>query len=240
MAIPWIKIFNTITLGAFLLLFACAAPDKDLGSSPGLSISKPPKTLAILPFENNSVTEPELYSPLSNGLSAMLITDLKQMGTSLKLIERNKIAAILKEIALGQSGIVDQSTAIQAGRILGAQGIAFGSFMVLGRKVRIDARIIQVETSEVIMAESITGASDGFLELEKELAQKIATSLKIAIASRTSSIARSEKGMEAAVYFARGVEALDGGREEEARKLFDQCIQLDPAYRTQVKGIVGP
>jgi TolB-like protein len=236
-----IKNLNALVLGAFLLFFACAAPERGKPSRMARPISEPPKTLAIFPFENNSVTDPEKYAPLSNGLSAMLITDLKQIGTSLKLIERSKITALVKEIAMGQSGMIDQSTAVQAGRILGAQSIAFGSFMVLGSKVRIDARIIKVETSEVLMAESITGASHGFLELERELARKIASSLKVTIASRISSIAHSEKGrLEAAVSFARGVEALDDGRREEARKLFDRCIQLDPAYRTQVEGIAGP
>ncbi len=195
-----------------------------------------PKTLAILPFENNSVTEPEKFAPLGKGLSAMLITDLKKSGTSLKLIERNKIQALLKEIALSQSGSVDQSTAIKAGKILGAQSIAFGSYMVLGKDVRIDTRIVNVETSELLMAESIAGGSNNFIGLERDLAQKIAGSLKIALQPPTS---KTQSDINAALYFSQGLEALDRGDKTEAKLLFDKCIQLDSAYQDQVDNLPG-
>jgi len=190
-----------------------------------------PTTLAILPFENNSITEPEKYAPLSKGLAAMLITDLKKTGTSLKLIERGKIQAIIKEIALGQTGSVDKSTAMKAGKILGAQSIAFGSFMVLGQNVRIDIRIVKVETSELIMSEGIDGSADNFITLERELAQKIADSLKVALKPSTG---KSKSDINAAIYFSQGLDALDRGDTAEAKRLFDKCIKLDSAYKDQV------
>ncbi|MBC8463437.1 MAG: hypothetical protein H8D61_00500 [Deltaproteobacteria bacterium] len=190
-----------------------------------------PTTLAILPFENNSITEPDKYAPLSKGLAAMLITDLKKTGTSLILIERGKIQAIIKEIALGQTGSVDKSTAMKAGKILGAQSIAFGSFMVLGKNVRIDTRIVKVETSELIMSEGIDGSADNFITLERELAQKIADSLKVALKPSTG---KSKSDINAAIYFSQGLDALDRGDTAEAKRLFDKCIKLDSAYKDQV------
>jgi len=142
---------------------------------PALAGGQSIQTLAIFPFENNSVTDPGPYEPLCNGLSAMLITDLKNAGTRLKVVERDKIKAVLKEIALGQSGAVDQATAIQAGKILGAQTIAFGSFMVLEGQVRIDVRIIYVETSEMILGDYVMGSRKKFMKLERQLAKKIAS-----------------------------------------------------------------
>ncbi len=195
-----------------------------------------PKTLAILPFENNSVTDPEQYAPLSKGLSAMLITDLNKSGTSLKLIERDKIQSILKEIALSQSGGVDAATAVRAGKILGAQSIAFGSFMVIGKTVRIDTRIIEVETSEMIMAESITGDSDSFMELEQKLAKKIAGSLKIALEPGKT---KSVNDINAALYFSRGLDALDKGDNVTAKKMFKKCIELDISFKNRVDRVKG-
>ncbi len=182
------------------------------------------------------MTDPELYAPLTKGLSAMLITDLNKSGSTLKLIERGKIQSLLKEIALGQTGCVDESTAIRAGNILGAQTIAFGSFIVLGKKVRIDTRIIRVETSELIMAESIDGDSDDFMSLERGLAAKIARSLKVVFQPET---ATSESDINAALYFSRGLDALDRGDREEAKILFKKSIELDPAYKKQVDGVRG-
>jgi TolB-like protein len=195
-----------------------------------------PETLAILPFENNSVSDAQRYEPLSKGLAAMLITDLNKQESALKLIERDKIAALLQEIALGQSGVVDQATALRAGRILGAQSIAFGSFMVLAEQVRIDLRIVNVETSELILADSIIGASDAFIALEGRLAAKIARSLRIAFKPEAPGAAGS---MDAALLFSLGVAALDRGETAEADRLFAQCVDLDPAYRYQVDSVKG-
>jgi len=201
-----------------------------------ISIGQELKTLAILPFENNSVTEPEKYDPLSKGLSAMLITDLAGSSDDLKIIEREKIAAIIKEIALGQSGSVDESTAIEVGKILGAQTIAFGSFMVLGKQVRIDMRIVKVETSETILGDSVTGDSDEFIELERELARKISESLQVAYASRSG---EPSSGIDAALLFSQGLDALDRGDKDTAKKLFSECVAKDASYQAQVDNVKG-
>lgn len=198
------------------------------------ALNQDPKTLAILPFENNSITDPERYAPLSKGLSAMLITDLNQSGSTLKLIERTKIQDLLKEMALSLSGSVDESTAVSVGKVLGAQTIAFGSFIVLGGNVRIDVRIIKVETSELVMAESIMGNSDDFLNLERNLAKKIAGSLKMAFKPET---ATPKSDINAALYFSKGLEAWDRGNKAEAKRFFDKCIELDYAYKEQIDNL---
>jgi TolB-like protein len=194
-------------------------------------------TLVILPFENNSVTDTQRFEPLSKGLSAMLITDLSNSKTRLKVVEREKIQAILKEIALGQSGAVDESTAIEAGRILGARAIAIGSFMVIEKKVRIDTRIIDIETSKVMMADSIMGGSDDFINLEQELAQKIAESFEVDLDTKNIT---SKGSISAALYFSKGLEALDRGDHAEADRQFRKSIKMDPAYKEQVEKARGP
>jgi len=192
------------------------------------------QTLAILPFDNNSISEPEKYAPLSNGLAAMLITDLNKNDSVLTVIERNKIKSILKEIALGQLGGVDESTAIKAGKILGAQSIGFGSFTIMGDMIRIDVRIIKVESSELVMAESVNGETKNFMALETELATKIADTLKTSLKDVSG---KSKSSIDAALYFSKGIDAMDKGNKKEAQKLFNKAIELDPTYRIQVQAI---
>ncbi|MDP2644973.1 MAG: hypothetical protein Q8P24_08535, partial [Desulfobacterales bacterium] len=73
-----------------VLFFGCAAPQVGKETpAPQVMESRTPTTLAVLPFENNSITDPARYEPLGRGLAAMLITDLKNAGTSLRLIERS-------------------------------------------------------------------------------------------------------------------------------------------------------
>ncbi|MBU1229859.1 MAG: CsgG/HfaB family protein [Proteobacteria bacterium] len=219
----------TLTALAALLLLLVCAPGRAAAQDSAVT------TLAVLPFENNSVTDAKSYDPLTQGLAAMLITDLKMAGTSLKVIERAQIAALLKEVALGQTGMVDAATAVRAGKLLGAQSIAFGAFMVLGSDVRLDARIIKVETSECMQASSISGSKSDFMKLERQLAEKIAAALKVTLAAAPP----ARGGMDAAMLYSRGLEALDKGNRAEAEKLFAETVAADPAYKRQVDGIMG-
>jgi TolB-like protein len=195
-----------------------------------------PKTLAIFPFENNSVTDPQTFTPLCKGLAAMLITDLSKAGSSLKVIERENIKALIEEMALSESGVVDESTAVRLGKLLGAQSIAFGSFIVMGNQVRIDARIIKVETGELVMADAIMGSSDNFMGLVNDLARKLAASLKVAFHAAKPG---TQSSLDAALFFCKGLDAFDRGNKTEAELLFRKCLEIDPAYQTQVENIQG-
>jgi len=209
-------------------LFLCSSYSQALAAS---------ETIAILPFANNSFTDHAKYEPLGPGLSAMLMTDLVQYAPDLKVIERQKLAAVLKEVALGQTGVVDMATGVEAGRILGAANIAVGSFTVLGSQVRLDARIVRVETSEVLGAESIMGTSDSLLFLEQQLAQKIATSFK---ADWKGSAKVSKAGsLDAGLLYSQGVAAWDAGSREDAERLFKECIAQDSNYVKQIKALRG-
>ncbi|MDY6905403.1 MAG: CsgG/HfaB family protein [Thermodesulfobacteriota bacterium] len=200
--------------------------------SAGIQASATTRTMAILPFENNSITDAQKYNPLCNGLSVMLMTELSNISTeAFKLIEREKIRALLDEIALGQTGTIDPSTAARIGKLLGAQSIGFGAFMVLGKQVRIDLRIIQVETGELIMAESITGDTEDFLSLEHDLARKIAKTMDTKL---TEAASPSKSSIDAALLFARGVDALEKGDKTEAKKFFKRAVALDPAYQVKM------
>ena len=99
----------------------------------------PAITVAILNFENNSVTDIEKVEPLTKGLASMLATDLARIK-SLQIVERAKILAIvylvlaaltLFSFGLGSEGsatfvVSRPDDAIQVGDItVSAAGLAF-------------------------------------------------------------------------------------------------------------------
>jgi TolB-like protein len=124
------------------------------------------KRIAILYFDNGS-DNAEL-SRLRKGLADMLISDLSKIKM-LNVIERARLEEILKEQKLNNSKEFDASTATKVGKLLGVQYILTGAFFDLMGSMRMDARIIDVETGKIIKSEGIDGQTNTFFDLEKKL-----------------------------------------------------------------------
>ena len=73
----------TLFLILVFVVSGCAAPPTKGPVPPAVKEKKDIQTLAILPFDNNSVTDPEHFEPLTKGIAAMLITDLNQNDAGL-------------------------------------------------------------------------------------------------------------------------------------------------------------
>ncbi|MCX5784628.1 MAG: hypothetical protein NTX59_02970 [Elusimicrobia bacterium] len=103
--------------------------------------------IAILPLINNSADKSldSIGITLSDLISAQMAAK-----KGFKLVERQRIEEMLSELKLGQSGVVDQNAAIQVGKMLGANVMAFGSFSSFGKKVLLTIRLIKVETGEIV------------------------------------------------------------------------------------------
>lgn len=122
--------------------------------------------LAVLYFDNQG--NPPL-EPLKVGLAQMLITDLREIP-GVDVVERSRIQEVLDEIELGHSGKVDEVTAARIGKLVGARWMVMGGFFELGGTLRIDARLVEVETGKIVFASGVNDASHQFMGLEKRLA----------------------------------------------------------------------
>lgn len=101
--------------------------EKALQQEATLSKAPPePGTVAILPFVNRG---DEAQSVLSKGLTAMIVSDLSKIP-GLRILERAKLQRLSDEIALSQSGVVDEKSALRAGRILRAEKLMIGDYTV--------------------------------------------------------------------------------------------------------------
>ncbi len=132
-----------------------------------------PNTVAILYFENQGNDQLE---PLKVGLAQMLITDV-QGAEGLTVVERSQLQAILDELELGHSGKVAPDTAAKVGKLLGAEWMVMGSYFELMGTLRIDTRVVKVETSEIIHAEGVNGGVNEFMRMEDELANGLKNAL---------------------------------------------------------------
>lgn len=127
-------------------------------------------TLAILPFNNNSKGGMQGY--LRKTVADLVTADLAARAR-FRLVERDRLEEVLKELAFQKSEVVDERTALQIGKLLGAQYILFGSYIVNQQNIRLDVRIAEVESSRTFFFASSEGPTDKVAGLTMELMTRI-------------------------------------------------------------------
>ncbi len=113
--------------------------------------------IAIMDFQNLSNLSGLDY--LEKAIPEILITDLS-LSKEIKIVERARLEEILKEMQLSLSGAVDQGKIVEVGKIAGAKAILIGSIIKAGETFRIDSRLIDSSTGEVILAEKKEWSSE--------------------------------------------------------------------------------
>jgi len=190
------------------------------------------KTLSVLYFENTK-DNPE-YQWLHKGLADMLITDLA--GTpGIKIIERESLEKILNEQALSLSGLMEDNPAIEVGKLLQAEILVYGTYLINDDNLRVDLRITEVGSANIISAFHVLGDPDDLIELTAELAIKIRESLSL----KTPPVPKSPEtqSVEALAEFYKGLDLLDHQRYEEAQVQFKLANKLDPLFYKAQKSL---
>lgn len=108
---------------------------------------------AIMPFEELGVTTKDKQLGL---LVASELTTLLARDHGLILVERAQIKKVIDELALGQSGLVDESTSAKVGEVLGAQGLVLGSVSEAGDRYLVNSRVVAADTGKLVVAEDAT------------------------------------------------------------------------------------
>ncbi|MDD3294645.1 MAG: CsgG/HfaB family protein [Geobacteraceae bacterium] len=185
------------------------------------------KTLAVLYFRNLSGNED--LNPLRKGLPLMLITDLSQVE-GLQVVERVMLQALLEELGLGASGIVEPGTAPRVGRLLGAGRLVGGDIGGVESKLRLQSETTDVPTEAPMGVSTADGPLDELFRLEKTLLFDIIRILKIEIGPEVESKLRKpcSTNKKALMSLFEGVDAGDKKDYQGAASLYEKALKEDP------------
>ncbi len=89
------------------------------------------------------------------------------------IVEREKLILAFEELGVGSTRMADESTRLKIGLMIGARFMIFGGYQVVNDLMRIDIRVVEVETGRLIKADQrIVSAADmaGWLGAAKEIA----------------------------------------------------------------------
>mgnify|MGYP001822957639 CR=1 FL=1 len=191
--------------------------------------------IAVMQFENagshGDDAEAEDFAALEVGLQIMLTTELSQNG-ALRLVERSAIQDLLAEQDLAVQGRVDASTAAEIGRLVGARYMVLGSFVDIFEQMRMDARIVDVETGELLRARGIQEQREEIYQILIDLAAAITEGLELPELDAEIADERREQELpiEAVTLFSRAVRFGDAGRTEQAREMLQRVTNEWPHF----------
>jgi tetratricopeptide (TPR) repeat protein len=186
------------------------------------------QTIAVTTFKNLGSNQ---LGPLGKGMAAMLISDLSQVP-DLQVVDRIRLQALLEEMALGTSGLVDKQTAPQVGRLLKAKHVTTGSLTDLESiNMMIASVVMDTDQQTSIGSQQAQGGLAQFYDLEKKIACQIIEDIGRDCRTVPAGFKKIHtRSMPALVAYSRGLDDFDQERYVEARAMFQKSLEEDPQF----------
>ena len=218
------------------LVFSLAA----LTLAPALVAQDTRPGIAVLPFENGGSygQDKENFEALQRGIPGMMISELGQ-NPAARVVDRDNIAAILGEQDLGKDGRVDAATAAKVGKLVGARYMITGTFVDMYGHFRTDARIIDVETGEIIKTVKSEGKREELFKLIQGLSEKLMAETKLPPLSPELSRAVKARNVptEALTFYSKALLYQDRGDKGKAAEFFRKALDTFPNYAEAQEGL---
>ncbi len=196
--------------------------------------------IAVLPFDNGGSygQSKEDFDALSVGLQQMMTTELAQ-NPALRVVDRSQIKQLLSEQDLGAAGRVDANTAAKIGKLVGAKYMVSGSFIDFYGDFRMELRVINTETSEIMKTMSVRDKREALYSIVTKGATDLTKGVNLPALPRQAMEQRENRKVptEAVTYYSRALLYQDRGNKEKAAELFKQAITVFPEYTEAKQGL---
>jgi hypothetical protein len=147
-------------------------------------------------------------------------------------------------LELSASDKVDQSTAAKVGKLVGAKYLVVGSFFDLMGTLRIDARMLEVETGEIIGTAGQNGKMDDFFGLQALLSDDLAKVMLARAANPVSTpkittptkraASRPKITTATVVEYSKALDAKDRGDTAGAKQALERVVKSAPDFSLAV------
>src|SRR5213078_599418 len=175
--------------------------------------------IAVLPFDNSGSygQDKENFDALQKGIAGMLIA----------------------EQSLGGSGKVTPETAAKIGKLVGARYVIAGTFIDFYGDFRLDARLVNVETSEIVKVESDRMQRDHLFDIIRTVAARLMKDTNLPPLPRQASDQRLHRQVptEALTFYSKALLYQDRGEKEKAAEMYQRALAVFPEYTEAQQGL---
>ena len=196
--------------------------------------------IAVLPFNNGGSygQGKEDFEALERGIAGMMISELAQ-NPAARVVERQEIQRLLDEQNLGAQGRVDPQTAAKVGKLVGARYVVLGTFVDFYGDFRVDVRLVNTETGEIVKTESERMQRDHMFEIIRNIAARLMKDANLPALQRQASDQRMGRQVptEALTYYSRALLFQDRGQKDKAVEMFNRALTIFPDYAEAQEGL---
>jgi len=185
--------------------------------------------ILVYPFE---VSGKDKYSWIAAGLTDTVISDLNGIRDIYVFSESDRKKA-LQEITLGMTGVIKEGDIVRIGKVMGATMIFTGSVQTAGTKVRVNAKLINIETTRVEKSVKLDGTVDAIFDLQDKVVLSLMNGsgnneIDSGIKNRKDNQGKNPSG-EVYELYSRGLE-LNETDPRKALEFFLKALAADPEY----------
>jgi TolB-like protein len=200
-------------------------------SSAGAQDTRP--GIAVWEFESGGSYGDDAFDTelLGVGIQQQLATEFAQ-NPAIRVVERARLREIIQELELAEEGRVDPNTAARAGRMVGARYMILGSFMDLSGQMQMNARVVDVETTELLHGLTVRASRDDLFDLVSELATRLTEEVDLPPLPDEVREERDAREIpaEAMTLYARALLYEDQGETAQAVETYERITRDFPQY----------
>lgn len=185
-------------------------------------------TVAVMDFTGFLLGEGGNSAPVGKAVAAMLTTEFTGRP-GLRVIERHALQDLIQEQKLALSGLADESQAVEIGKLLGVQYMLYGAASGVAGTLRLDIRAVDVETSEILTAEKLSGRTEELLDLVVRAADSFAGKLNLQPPSERPEM-EAVPAM-ATIEYSRALDYEDRGEIESALEHYRKTLEIHAAHQ---------
>jgi tetratricopeptide (TPR) repeat protein len=195
------------------------------------------KTIGVTQFKN--LTGDKEVEWLGVGIAESITQKLSRVKDYI-LIERINVDKIIGEIALGQTGVIDENSAKKAGKALGADIIIIGNYQKYSNQVKIIAKFVETESHKILKQAEARGVMDNIFDLQDEIALKLIQEDDVEISTYTKEkiTKKYTTSITAYEYYVRGQDSILKKTDyDTAIEMFNKAVSIDRNYSLAYSGL---
>jgi TolB-like protein len=199
--------------------------------------------IAILPFEDRGSygQDKEVFRALTLGIPATLASELSG-HSELKLADRNRVAQAVQSQDLGPNARLDAATAAKIGKDVGARYAVTGNFADFYGKFRLDARIVDTESGQILKVVSnndpkLQDRTDLYRIIQMVAHRVLAETSPGALRNASTDSETNIVPAEALTQFSLGLLYEGEGDKTKAAEHYQQALTAFPNYRDAQEGL---